>query len=78
MERIKQTIIIDEWQKVLKHAWSIRFAIIAGIFAAAEVVLPIFSDALPRGLFAGLSGLATIGSIISRVILQKKMHYGDE
>lgn len=65
--------LIDEWKWVMRKALSFRFAVIAGVFSGAEVVLPLFVDALPRGIFAGLSVFAAIGSAVSRVVDQPKM-----
>ena len=65
--------LISEWKHILKHAWSFRLAIVAGLFSGAEVILPLFVDALPRGVFAGASLLAAVGSAVSRVVDQPKM-----
>ncbi len=65
--------LISEWKHVLRHAWSLRLAAVAGLFSGAEVVLPLFVDALPRGVFAGLSVCAAVGSAVSRVVDQPKM-----
>jgi len=67
-------MLIYGWRKVLRKAWSVRLAILSGAFSAAEVVLPMFSDALPRGAFALLSVLAGVGSAVSRVVAQPEMH----
>lgn len=65
--------LIVEWKHVLRHAWSLRLAAIAGLFSGAEAILPLFVDAVPRGVFAGLSMIAALGSSVSRVIDQPKM-----
>lgn len=61
-----------EWRRIVRRAWSIRFLILAGLMSAAEIVLPYFENALPRGLFAGLSGLAVGGAFVTRLIAQKE------
>jgi len=65
--------LIGEWRWVIKKAWSVRLAIVAGLFSGAEVVLPLFVDAFPRGLFAALSVFAAVGSTVARVMDQPKM-----
>jgi predicted benzoate:H+ symporter BenE len=75
MRKIK---IIPRWKKTLRYAWSIRLAILAGLFSACEIVLPLFSDSLPRGLMAMLSGFAAMGAVISRFIVQKEIGHGNE
>lgn len=61
----------SDWKQVLRKAWSVRLIILAGIFTGAEMVVPLFSDALPRNTFAVLSGITTAAALIARVIMQK-------
>ena len=70
-------MIIEDWKKVLKHAWSVRLAILSGTFSAAEGVLPLFTDSVPRGAFACLSVVCGVGAAVSRFIVQKALH-GDD
>jgi hypothetical protein len=70
MKKIK---IIPKWKQTLRYAWSIRLAILAGLFSALEVVLAYFPDALPRGAMAGAAGVASLGAVITRFLLQQKM-----
>lgn len=63
--------LVPQWQRVLRRAWSIRLNLLAGVFAIAEVVLPLYQDEIPRGVFAGLTGIAILGGIIARVVAQK-------
>jgi hypothetical protein len=60
-----------DWRFVLKRAWSMRFAALAGCFSAAEAVLPFFATDLPRGVFAGLALLSSVGAFITRLLAQK-------
>jgi len=62
-----------DWKEIIKYAWSMRFIAMAGAFSAIEAVLPQFVDTMPRGVFAGLSLLATIGGAIARVVAQPQM-----
>ena len=43
--------LLDDWRRVARRAWSIRLSIVAALFTAAEVVVPLFGDVLPRGVF---------------------------
>jgi len=63
--------LYDNWREILGKAWSVRFAALAGVFSALEVLLPFYSDAVPRGVFAGLSGLLTVAAIWARAVYQK-------
>ncbi len=63
----------NDWKQILKKAWSIRLIILAGLLSGAEVILPFFSDALPRGVFAGLSMIVVGGAFVARLVAQKDM-----
>lgn len=66
--------LLDDWRQVARRAWSIRLSIIAAIFTAAEVVVPLFGDVLPRGVFVLLAFSASIGAAIARLVAQPEMH----
>ena len=63
--------LYPNWKTIIRKGWSIRFMLIAGLLSGAEVVLPVFSDSLPRNTFAILSFLAVGGAFISRLIAQE-------
>lgn len=63
----------QNWREILKKAWSIRFGVAATIFAVMQVVLPIYVDDLPRHLFAILTGVATVGVIVARLVWQQEV-----
>ena len=66
--------LLDDWRRVLRRAWSIRFSLLAACFTAAEVVLPFLGDILPRGLFVLLAFAASLGATVARLVAQPKMH----
>ncbi|WP_291664510.1 hypothetical protein [Bosea sp. (in: a-proteobacteria)] len=51
--------LVSNWRRVLRHAWSIRFIIGAGVLAGAEAALPLVQEVLPvpRGWLAAGSRL---------------------
>lgn len=65
--------LLPDWRQVLRRAWSVRLSVVAAVFTAAEVVVPIFSDVLPRGLFVVLAFSASIGAAIARLVAQPEM-----
>ena len=65
--------LLTDWKRILKRAWSIRLLILAGALSGIEVVLPFFSDAIPRGPFAVLSFLAVAGAFVARLVAQKEL-----
>ena len=66
--------LIPEWKHVMRKAWSIRLALMAAAFSGFEVVLPIFSEAVPQRVFAALSFTVAIGATLSRLVAQPRMH----
>ena len=69
--------LLDDWRRVLRRAWSIRFSLLAAAFTAAEVVVPLFGDVLldvmPRGAFVLLAFAASIGATVARIVAQPEM-----
>ena len=70
--------LIDNAGDVLRKAWSIRFALLSGLFGGIDAFLPLFTDAVPRGIFAGLCMLTSMGTVISRVVMQKELRDATE
>ena len=66
--------LLADWRRVARRAWSIRLSIVAALFTAAEVVVPLFGDVLPRGVFVLLAFSASIGAAIARLVAQPEMH----
>jgi hypothetical protein len=63
----------SDWKNILFKAWSIRFGVLATIFALMQVLVPIYVDELPKHLFAALTGVATLGVIVSRLVWQQEV-----
>jgi hypothetical protein len=43
--------LLDDWRRVLRRAWSIRFSLLAAAFTAAEVVVPLFGTCCHAAYF---------------------------
>jgi len=67
-------LLVDDWRRVLRRAWSIRLALLAALFTAAEVIVPLFGDVLPRGVFVLLAFGASMGGAVARIVAQPRMH----
>lgn len=63
--------LYDNWKTIVRKAWSIRLMLIAGLLSGCEVVLPLFSEAIPRSVFASLSMLAVSGAFVARLVAQQ-------
>jgi hypothetical protein len=66
-------MLLDDWKRIARKAWSMRLGAFAAVMSGAEVVVPIFSDSIPRDLFAVLSFVAVAGAMFARLIAQPKM-----
>lgn len=66
-------MIIQNWRKVLRKAWSLRLMFLAALMSGIEIALPFFADAFPRGVFAGLSFVAVSGAFVARFFVQKDL-----
>lgn len=63
--------LIGNWRDILRYAWSIRLMLLAGVLSGLEIILPLFADCCPRGLFAVLSMLTITGAFVARLVAQK-------
>lgn len=63
--------LYDNWREILRKAWTIKFGVLATMFALMQVIVPIYVDSLPRDLFAILTGVSTLGVIVARLVWQK-------
>lgn len=62
----------EDWKAIVKEAWSIRLGALAALLSGAEVIVPLFADAMPRGWFALLSFVSVFAAMIARVVAQPK------
>lgn len=64
--------LVPNWRAVLTRAWSVRLMVLAFVLTVAEVALPLLDGYLPIPplTFAALSGLATAGAFIARLVAQ--------
>lgn len=72
-KRRRRPRLVSNWRDIVRHAWSLRFGAVATVFSVAEALVPLYQDAMPRGVFAVLTCLAIVGGMIARVIAQKDM-----
>lgn len=63
--------LYPNWKEIARRSWSLRFIILAGILSGLEVMLPFFSDEIPRNIFAILSFVAVSAAFIARLVAQK-------
>ena len=63
--------LYDNYRDILRRSWSLRFILLAGVLSGIEVILPFFSDVIPRNIFASLSFLAVSAAFVARLVAQK-------
>jgi hypothetical protein len=66
--------LVYGWENIIKRAWSVRLVIIASLLSGLEVIIPMFSDYFPRGLFAVISFVVTVGALVARITAQPDLH----
>ena len=69
----RKIVLLEDWRKIARRAWSIRLSIVAAVFTAAEVVVPLFGDVLPRGAFVLFAFIASIGAAVARLVAQPEV-----
>lgn len=67
--------LLPNWRAVLTRAWSVRLMVLAFVLTVLEVALPLLDGYLPIPpyTFAVLSGLATAGAFVARLIAQQNI-----
>ncbi|TDR94214.1 hypothetical protein [Enterovirga rhinocerotis] len=64
---------VANWRRVLRYAWSIRLNLLAALFGGAEVAIGFLAaePPIPRGSFAAIAFVVSIGATVSRLIAQQ-------
>lgn len=62
--------LVENWKEVLLKAWSVRWIAGAVVLSGIEVVLPVFTDVVPSGIFAALSGVIASAALLARILAQ--------
>lgn len=67
--------IVSNWYEIVKHAWSVRLIILAGLLTGLEAVvpdLPAFLNLTDRQ-FSALNFAVVTGAFVARLVVQKKV-----
>lgn len=66
--------LVDDWDQILKKAWSVKFSILAALFGGAEVAVQLVKPAsIPDGVFAGIAACVSIAATLVRVLQQQEL-----
>lgn len=62
---------LENWQEILKKAWSVKFNVAALIFGCAEALVALLKpEGVPTGILASISLLASVGALVARTLAQ--------
>lgn len=65
-------MLVANWRRVLRYAWSIRLILLAGLLSGLEVAMPyMVALPIPTGVFAALSLVVTMAAFVARLVAQK-------
>jgi hypothetical protein len=66
--------LIENWDAILKKAWSIKFSVLSAVLGGLEVAVQLVQPAgIPQGAFAGFAAMVSIAATVARVMQQKEM-----
>lgn len=66
--------LIDHAGRVLRHAWSIKLALLSAALSACEVAIPLLAPEARSVPFAALAGLVALAAAVVRLVAQPKLH----
>jgi hypothetical protein len=65
--------LLEDWEQILKRAWSIKFTALAIMFSALEVVVQLLQpDGIRGGVFAAIAGTVSIIAGVARLLAQQE------
>jgi hypothetical protein len=66
--------LIEDWDAVLKKAWSVKFNFAATVLGGLEVGVQFIEPAgVPKGIFAAFAATVSVLAIWARVMAQKEL-----
>lgn len=69
--------LVDDWQTILRKAWSVKFNVAAAICGGAEIAVQIWQpESIRPGVFAGIAFVVSIAATAARVMAQKEISDG--
>lgn len=67
-------MLIPNWRKVAKRAWSVRLMLLASILTGGEAILPLVGSSIERGPFALVTFIVVMGALLARFLAQQALH----
>lgn len=70
--------LIENWDAILKKAWSIKFSALSAVLGGLEVAVQMVQPAgVPQGAFAGFAAMVSVAAAVARVMQQKELTGGE-
>jgi hypothetical protein len=66
-------MLIDDWRRVMRKAWSLRLALMAAVLSALEVGVQLLAPDYPGPWFACGSALLCLAATLARIVAQPRM-----
>ncbi|MBX5089340.1 DUF7940 domain-containing protein [Rhizobium lentis] len=72
-------MLVKHWRAVLRHAWSVRFMVLALLFIIAEPIYNFVAATwVSRNIYiqlamSAITGLMAVAAIIARIFVQQKV-----
>ena len=66
-------LLVPNWRRVLRRAWSVRFNVLTAVLCAAEVGMQIWAPS-HGGWAAGAAALTSLAANLARIVLQTSVH----
>jgi hypothetical protein len=64
--------LVDEWEWILAHSWSLRFMFVAAFLSALEIMLPLLTNLHGLPFYPLAIGVITGAAFIARIVAQKR------
>lgn len=69
--------LVENWDQILKKAWSIKFTIAATLLGAVEVAVQLIKPVgVPDGVFAGIAAATSLAAGVARLLQQQEISGG--
>lgn len=65
--------LVDDWHRIARKAWSVKFALLAGVLSAIEVVVTLLTPQNPTPWFAAGAALLCLAAAVARITAQPGM-----
>jgi len=71
--------LVEDWDQILKKAWSIKFSVLAALLGGMEVAVQLVKPAgVPDGVFAGFAACVSVAATLVRVLQQQELSGGKD